>query len=648
MSPARIALLTTLLAAVPLHLPAQQPPNSSPAATQPSATPANNSNRSIATLRATARLVVLDVVVTDGNGNPVQGLKPSDFTLSEDGVPQNFASFSEHQASDSNTAATQPSLPPNTFTVQPPLTEEGTETVIVLDNLHYPNYPLVRNDVLAFMKTVAPGNPIAILRMDWRGMHLVQGFTTDPQRLQDAVASNRWLPPIPPFTSPFTHPPCILPYKGVINPYQRLARYLSAVPGRINLAWVTDEGMPDRFRGNDYPDLTNMVRNLNGSTNVLRLSRVVPYAIKAGGYIGGILQPLPVPDIPLPVIIADSHADPFPTDCPLFPAAQGGLLSNQAMADIAAAAGGHAFFDGADKALAQVMALGSNYYTLSYVPTNTNWNGAFRKIAINVSGIKETGQSRFGWSAYSQPNVVYRNGYYARTKPDPASVSGSTTFGMETTASPVSQPVAASSPGIAPIAASSPNIIPHIPSPMEAAMGFGTLTPNQVDFTIVVTPSLQIEKPKSAPPSAKDNFLADSFHNAPYRNYKVHYWIDPKGLKFSRIANGSYRDDLQFVAIIYRDDGFVANSVSITAHIQASANDLENLMATGVTFDQTIAMPIADNAMAENYFLRAGVSETSTGHIGALELPADWIKLPPQPAANNAATNPAPPTAPSQ
>ena len=35
---------------------------------------------------------------------------------------------------------------------------------------------------------------------------------------------------------------------------------------------------------------------------------------------------------------------------------------------MATAAGGHAFFDGTDKALAQVMALGANYYTLSYVP----------------------------------------------------------------------------------------------------------------------------------------------------------------------------------------------------------------------------------------------------------------------------------------
>ena len=494
------------------------------------------------------------------------------------------------------------------------------------------------------MKTVAPGNPIAIIRLDWRGMHLVQGFTSDPQRLQDAVAGNRWLPPTPPLPDIRGN----MPYARVINPYQRLARYLAGVPGRINLAWVTDEGMPDDFRGNEYPDLTNLVRNLNGSTDVLQLSRVVPYAIKAGGYIGGLLPPLPVPDIVLSRLFPESHLDIPSSDPVSFPAAQGSLLSNQDMADRATAAGGHAFFDGADKALAQLMALGSNYYTLSYVPSNANWNGAYRKIAINVRSIPQPSPSKFGWSAYGQPNVVYRSGYYARSKPDPASVAGSTTFGLETTASPTGQPVAISSPGIAPIASPLPNVIPRATSAMEAAMGFGTLTPDQVSFTIVVTPSPAVEKPKSAPPSAKNNFITDPFRNATYRNYKVHYWIDPKGLKFSRTANGSYRDDLQFVAIVYRDDGLVANSVSITAHIQASANNLENLLTAGVTFDQSIAMPSADNALSENYFLRVGVSETSTGHIGVLELPADWIKLPPQAPRNNTAANPAPSTAPPQ
>jgi VWFA-related protein len=596
---------------------------------QPSAsTPDSDLNQFPATptLHVTAHLVELDVVVVDGNGNPVRGLKPSDFTLSEDGVSQHLNSFTEHQATpESSPTTSEPSLPPNTFTVHPPLTEEGAKTVIVIANLHYPNHPLVRGDIEKFMRTVAPGNPIAIIRLDWLGLHLVQGFTSDPQLLQEAVASSRMLPPLPPLNV-FPWTGCRLPYQGVANPYHRLASYLAGIPGRINLALVSDEGKPDDFRGNEYPELSSIISNLNGSTDVLRPGRVVPYAIKAGGYVGGMLQPYDVPEIPIPQIIPGSHAADDLADCPLMPAAQGGLLANQDMADM----GGHAFFDGADKALSQIMALGSNYYTLSYVPTNPKWNGAYRKIAIKVSGIPQVPRSLlgFGWSAYGQPNVLYRNGYFARLQPDPSSQSGSTVFGRETAVAPASKPIASSSPGVVPISAASPNVIPRATSAMEAAMGFGTLTPNQVKFTIKVTPSTTVEKRKTGRPPAKDNFLVDAFRDVSYRNYKVHYWIDPTKLRFSRTANGSYRDDLQFVAIVYRDDGLVANSVSVTAHIQVPANDLKTILATGVTFDQTFAIPIADKLLSQNYFLRVAVNETSTGHIGALEVPTDWIQLP--------------------
>src|ERR1700710_2626122 len=46
-----------------------------------------------ATLTVTTRLVVLDVVVTDKAGNPVEGLTREDFTIFEDGKQQRISSF---------------------------------------------------------------------------------------------------------------------------------------------------------------------------------------------------------------------------------------------------------------------------------------------------------------------------------------------------------------------------------------------------------------------------------------------------------------------------------------------------------------------------------------------------------------------------
>src|SRR6185312_9285684 len=47
-------------------------------------------------LRATTRLVVLDVVAVNEKGEPVTGLTADDFTVLEDGKPQKISDFSYH------------------------------------------------------------------------------------------------------------------------------------------------------------------------------------------------------------------------------------------------------------------------------------------------------------------------------------------------------------------------------------------------------------------------------------------------------------------------------------------------------------------------------------------------------------------------
>ena len=87
----------------------------------PAPTPQPSGN-DIPTIHTTARLVVLDVVVTDNSGKPVKGLKPSDFTLTEDGVAENLASFTEHdEATDRPPNGITPAAnrcPPTAFTVR--------------------------------------------------------------------------------------------------------------------------------------------------------------------------------------------------------------------------------------------------------------------------------------------------------------------------------------------------------------------------------------------------------------------------------------------------------------------------------------------------------------------------------------------------
>jgi VWFA-related protein len=81
---------------------AQQP------APQPQQPPAADTSKSV-TFKTSLQLVVEDIVLKDKSGNPVMGLKPSDFVVTEDGKPQEVK-FVEFQTLD-ETATTIPDSP---------------------------------------------------------------------------------------------------------------------------------------------------------------------------------------------------------------------------------------------------------------------------------------------------------------------------------------------------------------------------------------------------------------------------------------------------------------------------------------------------------------------------------------------------------
>src|ERR1035441_4505904 len=192
----RIRLLLLVFAFASLSAAAPQTPVPAPDQTpvqSPAASP--DSAESLPTIHVTTRLVILDVVVSDGHNHPAAGLKPSDFTLTEDGVPQTIDSFTEHDAAPPNpSAAETEALPPNTFAVRPPVTGTGAMTVIVLGGFG----PFIRDQLREYFQTAELTAPTAIFRVDWQGMHLVQGFTADRKVLLDAVNSHRIWPPFRP------------------------------------------------------------------------------------------------------------------------------------------------------------------------------------------------------------------------------------------------------------------------------------------------------------------------------------------------------------------------------------------------------------------------------------------------------------------
>jgi hypothetical protein len=164
---------------------------------------------------------------------------------------------------------------------------------------------------------------------------------------------------------------------------------------------------------------------------------------------------------------------------------------------------------------------------------------------------------------------------------------------------------------------------------LQRALQFGSLPPDRLDFTVVTTPSSDTVKLKPGALLPEHNFLTQTFRQCAYRNVHIHYWIDPHSLTFTRDSSGSYRDEVQFVVIVYRDDGVEANSFSSFEHVQVAAEDMEDPLNSGITYDQTIAVPISANPIPGNFYLRIAVDEHSSNRVGAIEIPTEWIKLPP-------------------
>lgn len=72
---------------------------------------ADHSNAATPTFRTNVNVILVDVVVTGHNGEPITGLQREDFPVVEQGKPQTIASFEEHKGAPSN-ASGMPPLPP--------------------------------------------------------------------------------------------------------------------------------------------------------------------------------------------------------------------------------------------------------------------------------------------------------------------------------------------------------------------------------------------------------------------------------------------------------------------------------------------------------------------------------------------------------
>ena len=142
--------------------------------------------------RVTTRMVLVDAIVLDKEGNPVQGLKANDFTVTEDGVRQRITSFAERIPEPARPAP-PPVLPPHVTTNRPVVTQTNTESataaVLLLDGLNTPpqSQIYVKQEMLRFLaRQYDPNTKLAVIALTNK-LTVLQDFTQEPLLLRAAL-----------------------------------------------------------------------------------------------------------------------------------------------------------------------------------------------------------------------------------------------------------------------------------------------------------------------------------------------------------------------------------------------------------------------------------------------------------------------------
>lgn len=410
-------------------------------------------------LRSTTRLVQLSVIVQDGKGQPVTGLKPEDFSVFDEGKPQNIATFT------SETPATlekpQP-LPFNVFTNRFERLGQrpSTATAVLFDalNTQPQDQSRVRLQILKFLQQLRPEDRVAIYALTTQ-LQILQDFTQDSTALVNAV--QKFLPKSTSALDASTVEQVDLvgmtgnPYWGDLqNAINRsnailsdrkttnrvemttaafiaIGNHLSSVSGRKSLIWVSG-GFPFQL---GLADLTT-----GSAPSLAAQSPTLPAAAPAqaptGGNTGGITPGRPDDGTLNPIqrdsgtfrdailratksltraniavypvdargVGIEATADPSERNSSKH-AGNEEFFSRRSnwdtLNETADRTGGIAFYGSNDitNAMRKAADDGRYAYTLGFYPVGTKWDGKFHelKVKVNTSGAK----------------LRYRRGYYA-------------------------------------------------------------------------------------------------------------------------------------------------------------------------------------------------------------------------------------------
>ena len=426
------------------------------------------------TVKTSTQVVALDVVVTDSGGHTVGNVPRQDFLIHEDGKSQTISYFDEVKGHASSAPVAQPNneVAPNIFTNRSPSPSTESITMVLYDLLNTPADQQQRTKVelLKFLQNKPKGSRFALCALS-DSLQMIQGFTPDESLLIRAAKGQKgslrytslqnqdaqdqqtisWLAQgsikLQSRDSSFAASArMMLDTAGrleqdaslrrgrdldmrawlTMDAFSQLARYLSAIPGRKSLIWLSGSFPLGIFPGVDLRNSdaasSSYTEQVKQAVNLLAESHIAVYPVDVRGLTAySMLTPSfsNAPDSTQPSATPQSPFSPSSETMRLNELGNlsgvGNIGSNlpggdspfmQEMTEhgimdrIAADTGGKAFYNtnGVEQAMSIAMEQASNYYALSYTPTNKKYDGKFRKVKVSLTGSEKetTLDSSFG------------------------------------------------------------------------------------------------------------------------------------------------------------------------------------------------------------------------------------------------------------
>lgn len=355
-------------------LPAQTPSLNSNQAP----TPTQAANPHNPTFTVNVRLVVLDVVVTDRAGKPVDGLTAKDFQIFEDGVVQRIRSLESPSAHILPPSSIAAGLSAVFDPAQPASFGRSPAAILVLDqlNTHFADSSFARrcvHDYLASQPALLP-QPTTLLSVDDKRFRLLQPFTRDRDALLRALAAApveyAWKLEVNGKTD---HGP-IERLDQSLRALEEIAQSYARIPGRKNLIWVGG-GFPSLDpEALDDDDRQEVKDTLQHVTDVLLDTRVTLYAVDPSNSAAGMAEVTDATQMAFVQATGDSvsgSTDPFNAseDFDQLGPVTGGRVV-RSMNDVASQ-------------VAASVDLGNRFYTISYTPSSSNEAAAeYRRIRV--------------------------------------------------------------------------------------------------------------------------------------------------------------------------------------------------------------------------------------------------------------------------